>query len=144
MASSTRIMPRGSRLPAPFNQVSGPQWLMLLVVLVGMTLAGNYLFRRLVSEDATTETAYQTGMVQRRTIESTVSATGTVSATRSVRVSFPTTGQVQEVLVRQGDQVIEGQPLATLNTFNLEVKRDQARANLGTAQSSLTRAQNDL
>ena len=170
MASSTRALPRGRRLPAPLNQISGPQWLVLLVVLAGMTLAGNYLANRVVDDEAATETGYQTGAVTRRTIESAVSATGTVAATRQVRVTFPTTGQVAEVHVRQGDTVTEGQPLATLNAFNLEVKRDQARSNLGTAQyrleallngptnsdiaavqqtvssaqSSLTRAQNDL
>ena len=170
MTSTTRVLPRGSRLPAPFNNVSGPQWLALLVVLVGMALAGNYLFRRVVDDGATPETTFQTGSVGRRTIESAVNATGTVAATQQVRLTFSAAGQVQEVLVKQGDRVQEGQPLAALNPFSLEVKRDQARTNLATAQyrleallngptnadvaaaqqtvataqSTLTRAQNDL
>jgi len=170
MASSTRDLPRGGRLPAPFNQISGPQWLVLLVVLLGMALVGREIVRRTVGDGTTEEVAYQTGTVTRRTIDSTVSATGAVSATRQVRVTFPSAGQVEEVLVKQGDTVQESQPLARLNTFPLEVKRDQARSNLATAQfrldallagpvpadiaaaqqtvataqSTLTRAQNDL
>src|SRR5215217_7371968 len=170
MASSARTLPRNSRLPAPINRVSGPQWLILLVVLVGMALVGNELVRRTITNDDTTATTLSTGTVGQRTIDSTVSATGTVSPIRQVKVTFGSAGQVQEVLVKQGDRVVEGQPLASLNGFNLEIKRDQARANLGSAQyrleallqgpttadvaaaqqsvalaqSTVTRAQNDL
>jgi HlyD family secretion protein len=137
MASSTRALHGGRRLPAPLRQISGPQWLVLLIVLAGMALAGNFAFSRFLGDGAETEVGYQTGPVARRTIESAVSATGTVAATRQVRVTFPVTGQVADVHVRQGDSVTEGQPLATLDTFNLEVKRDQAQSSLATAQHRL-------
>src|SRR5215208_2374674 len=126
---------------------------------------------QIVGEGDTTEVGLQTGTVSRRTIESTVSTSGTVAATRQVRITPSAAGQIQEVLVKQGDRLEEGQPLATLNAFNLEVKHDQAHSTLrtaqyrleallvgptnssdvataqqsvATAQSSLTRAQNDL
>jgi HlyD family secretion protein len=170
MASTSRTVFQGGRMPAPFRQVSGPQWLLLLLVLLGMALAGNEIIRRTVNDGESTESQFQSSAVTRRTVESTVSATGTVSATRQVRITFSSAGQVKDVLVRQGDRVEEGQPLASLDTFNLEVRRDQARSNLATAQirleallagptsadiaaaqqtvataqSTLTRAQNDL
>ena len=90
-----------------------------------------------MGEGETTEVGLQTGTVSRRTIESTVSTSGTVAATRQVRITPSAAGQIQEVLVKQGDRVEEGQPLATLNVFNLEVKRDQARSMLQTAQYRL-------
>jgi RND family efflux transporter MFP subunit len=147
-----------------------PQLIILLLVVAGMALLGNFLFRTFIGDGTKEQVAYQTATVQRRTIESTVNATGTVSATKQVRMTFSSTGQVQDVYVKQGDHVVQGQPLAALNTFSLEVKRDQARTTLNTAQlrldallagatssdiataqqtvataqSGLTRAQNDL
>ena len=88
MSLTSRAIPRGSRLRSPFN-VSGPQIAVLLIVLAGMALAGNLLFRRFVGDGTTTEAALPTAPVQRRTIESSVNATGTVSATRQVRTSRP-------------------------------------------------------
>jgi RND family efflux transporter MFP subunit len=170
MASSTRALPGGVRVPAPFRQVSGPQWIILLVVLVGMALVGNEVVRRTLGSGEEAATPFQTATVTTRTIDSSVSATGTVAATRQVRVNFASTGQVRDVYVKQGDRVEAGQALATLDPFALEIKRDQARSSLATAQlrleallagptaadvataqqsvataqSTLTRAQNDL
>src|SRR5262249_38628757 len=83
------------------------------------------------------QAAYQTGTVGRRTIESTVNATGTISATRQVKLTFSGTGKVQDVYVKQGDAVEAGQPLMALDSFDLQVKRDTARTALNTAQLRL-------
>jgi HlyD family secretion protein len=134
MTSTPRAIPGQRRFPPP---VSIPQLVILLLVFVGMALIGNYVFRRVVGDGSQQTTAYQTAPVTRRTIESTVSGTGSVASTQQVRVTFESTGQVQDVLVKQGDHVEAGQPLASLNPFPLQIKRDTAQTNLSTAQYRL-------
>ncbi|MGE0543642.1 MAG: efflux RND transporter periplasmic adaptor subunit [Dehalococcoidia bacterium] len=134
MTINSRALPTGRRFPPP---MSIPKLIILLLVFIGMALVGNYLFQRVVDDGEDPAAALQTATVGQRTIESTVSSTGTVAATQQVKVTFGSTGQVQDVYVKQGDQVEAGQPLAALNPFPLEVQRDTAQSNLSTAQLKL-------
>src|SRR5438105_1049270 len=52
--------------------------------------------------------------VQRGNVAATVSATGSVVATRQAKLVFANTGGIKEILVNVGDQVTAGQPLARL------------------------------
>ena len=55
------------------------------------------------------------GTVSRQTVTSITNASGTVSATRQVRLSAPTADRVARLSVKQGDQVQEGQEIAVLD-----------------------------
>ena len=54
----------------------------------------------------------------------TVSATGSVVATKQAKLVFANSGRIKEILVSVGDQVTAGQPLASLVP---DASPDQAR-----------------
>jgi RND family efflux transporter MFP subunit len=75
--------------------------------------------------------------VQRGNVAATVSATGSVVATRQAKLVFAGTGRIQDVLVNVGDHVTAGQPLARLQTDTSQVKLETAKSQLATAQLKL-------
>lgn len=50
---------------------------------------------------------------------------GTLSAQRYADLKFETAETIAEILVRNGERVSKGQPLASLSTFRLQNKRAQ-------------------
>lgn len=65
-----------------------------------------------------------------------LSATGTVEGTEAL-VGFDRAGRVMEVLVREGDEVEEGQVLAVLDTAALHARRLQSEAQYEVARAVL-------
>ncbi len=70
-----------------------------------------------------------------------VSASGTIAAADEADLSFQLQGVVAEVLAEEGDPVDPGQPLARLDTADLELQVAQARASLAQAQAGLEQLQ---
>jgi HlyD family secretion protein len=79
--------------------------------------------------------------VDRGSVQSTVSASGTLAAISEQTLGFPRRGQLTEVLVGVGDQVVPGQELARIDDFALRQTLQQEQANLNEAQAELDRAQ---
>lgn len=75
--------------------------------------------------------------VQRGNVAATVSATGSVVATRQAKLVFATTGRIKDILVNVGDQVTAGQALARLVSDASQNKLDTARSQLTSAQLKL-------
>src|SRR5262249_28711665 len=71
---------------------------------------------------------YQTGGVTQATWQVTVAATGPVTNPASVPLSFKNAGKLAEVDVALGQQVSQGQTLAKLDTADLQIALDQAKA----------------
>lgn len=113
---------------------------LLVVVAVG---AGWFLYAR--ADNGGTEAGLPaditTAPVVRDTFEATVSATGSMLAERTQRLSFATSGTVAEVLVAEGDTVERDQPLARLDDTNLALSVRQAQAALAIAEAQLARTQ---
>jgi multidrug efflux pump subunit AcrA (membrane-fusion protein) len=85
------------------------------------------------SQTAVTRTAkVATGVVQ-----STVSGSGNVQASSQLNLGFNTTGTVTHIYVTQGQHVVQGQLLATLDPQSAEVTLEQAKATLQSAEASL-------
>jgi RND family efflux transporter MFP subunit len=84
--------------------------------------------------------------VERRTIGSSVKATGVVKPRigAEVKVGSRVSGVVSRLHVRIGDAVARGQLLAELETRELRARRDQAWAALRAAEASLQYARADL
>lgn len=75
--------------------------------------------------------------VGRDNVAATVSATGSVVATKQAKLVFATTGRLQDILVNVGDHVTTGQALAHLASDTSQVKLDTAKSQLATAQLKL-------
>lgn len=82
----------------------------------------------------------ETTQVSRGTIISSVETTGKLEALKSARLSFRTSGRVERVIAKQGDEVKAGQVLAELDTANLDRQLREAEANLQISQLRLQQA----
>lgn len=79
----------------------------------------------------------------RADLTETVSAIGTIAATRDVTVSSETSGRVIAVPVRVGDVVRQGQTLVRVDDELRAIAVDQAKAQLQAAETNLAKARKD-
>ena len=107
--------------------------LLVAAVFIGV---GLFAYQRLFAP-APTAPVGQIVTVQRGTIASTVSATGSTVATKQAKLVFQSAGRLAEIPVNLGDRVTAGQALARLDTAPLELKLDTARSQLAVAQVKL-------
>lgn len=101
-----------------------------VLVVSGYLLATQVLFRQ-------TGPAPTTAKVQRGTLTASVGASGALQANNDVVLTFQSSGTVAEVLVKEGDRVSKGTPLARLDRTDLQLQVQQAEANLTSAQAKL-------
>ncbi len=118
--------------------IGGRRWRGVVIVVVGfLALAGGLGFmayRTWFAEAGTEGRKVETAAVSRGTIRATLASSGTVASENSTDLMFGSIGKVKTVDVKLGDQVQEGQVLATLEADDLENA-------LATAQSALSAAQ---
>ncbi len=101
--------------------------------VVAVALVGGFGYTRLTAAPAKVEP--RTATVQKGSITQTVSVTGAVNPAAQVRLNFKSAGRLADVLVVVGQQVTPGQPLARLDTTDLDVALKQAQASLSSAQA---------
>lgn len=119
-----------------WKRLWGSRLLLAGVAVVLLAVAGYLVYTRVLSRP--TETAQlQTVPVQRTNIVATVNASGTVSAPNQARLTFKSSGIVREVYVRVGDVVKQGDPLAALDTTDLQAQVTQAEASVNIARLKL-------
>jgi HlyD family secretion protein len=80
-----------------------------------------------------------TATVQRASVTSGVSATGSMSAVSQQNLGFANGGQLTNVFVKVGDRVEPGQVLATVDDFALRQTLEQQRGQLKSQQAALDR-----
>lgn len=81
---------------------------------------------------------YETAKVERQNIENTVTATGTIEPVTSVTVGTQVSGIVSKLYVDYNSVVKKGQVIAELDKTNLISELNTAKANLSSAQSTLS------
>jgi HlyD family secretion protein len=115
-------------MPKHFRHLSSAILLVMLVGLVSgcQTKAGNE-----PSGEA------EVVAVTRGSLVTSITAVGSIRPGAEVMVAFQASGQVTQVLVQAGDQVVKGQPLARLDTADLELQVRSAKAALASAQAQL-------
>lgn len=112
------------------------------IVVVILALAGaGLMFMQRQQAEAETGTAPVTAIVTRGDIGELVSATGNVAADRQATLAFASSGAIAGVPVEKGQEVEEGEVLASLDTSTLEWQIARSQAALATAQSRLEQAQ---
>lgn len=103
-----------------------------VVVLLGL---GAYLF---MGGKAEQEINYETAKVQRSTIGSTVTATGTIEPVTEVEVGTQVSGIISKIYVDYNSEVKKGQLIAELDRTNLTSELASAKSNLEAAGSDLS------
>lgn len=86
---------------------------------------------------------YRTAAVTRASIKSTVSATGALSAVRTVQVGTQVSGQIAQLYVDFNDHVKKGQLLARIDPTLQQQAVEDAQAQLERAEATLKQAQDD-
>ena len=100
-----------------------------VVVVVAGGAAAWWLLRPAEASTAPVTVAAAVG-----TQRQTVSASGTVEPAAQADLSFAVSGEVTQVLVKEGDQVTTGQALATVDDTLLQAQLTAARAALDAAE----------
>lgn len=106
----------------------------ILVVIIG----GSLLAWRAIAQAQTPQTpTYETVTATRGSLQSTVSATGTIEPEAQVSLSFRGVGRVADIGVTAGQEVQAGDVLARLDAQELELAVAQAEAGLASAKANL-------
>ena len=104
-----------------------------LLLVVGACALGVMLFR--TTQRPPTHT-FSLIYPRYETLIATVNATGQIEPAQVANLTFTSAGRVREVLVKVGDVVNKGDPLARLDTRELELRVAQAEAGLAQAQAN--------
>ena len=121
----------------------GRKWWIIGGVILALVLAGGWAVSRLgAGATAATLAGWTTTSASTGAIGATVNATGSVEAQARAELRFAEDGIVTTILVKPGDQVQAGQALATLDATDLQLKVDQAQADLQQAQADLDKLRN--
>jgi multidrug efflux pump subunit AcrA (membrane-fusion protein) len=107
------------------------------LALVGLMAAGAVFVSRANAPAAKAE--LRTQAVTRGSVIQSVAVSGSVAASTQTKMTFKSTGKIAALYVSVGQQVTAGQPLAKLDTTDLEAALAQAQANLVTAQNNYNR-----
>ena len=108
-------------------------WLLLLLAVVLIAVAGVFVFKKRNSSPATTQ--YQTVKAERGTLTATIGATGTVRSNQSAVLTWQNTGTIGKLKVKPGDQVNTGDILGSLLLAPLA--QSTLESNLVTARENL-------
>ncbi len=115
------------------EQRRGWRWMAVALAIAALIFAA---YRLWFSAGATEQPA-ETVAVTRTTIRSTIEASGSVESQESAALSFAMPGRVKEVPVQLGDSVEAGQPLAVMESDDLDGAVLAAAANLELARLKL-------
>src|SRR5262249_52556586 len=113
------------------------KWVIGIIAGVVLLAAiGALVMSRGATGAAATETpGWTTATANTGTIDAAVSATGSVEAQAQADLRFAADGTVTDILVKPGDKIQAGQPLARLDAIDFQLKLEQAQADLKQAQA---------
>lgn len=100
----------------------------IAIALVVLFFGYNLLFKK-------SDNGYLTEKIAKGTVIKDVSETGTIRASDNIPMSFKTMGKIKEIYVKSGDIVKTGQELAKMDSVDLVIQLNQARADLLVAQA---------
>ena len=111
-------------------------WLMVCIVLLVVAKAGLEIRDNRANAAAATPKLTK---VERSDVVAVVSATGTIQPVNQVDISSKITGQLQEVRVKENEQVKAGQVLVVLDDSRLKAQVTQAKEKLNNTAANYER-----
>lgn len=116
--------------------------LSLIVVAVCVVGAGAYFL--INGQKSPVDFSYETAKVEKATIESSVTATGTIEAVTQIEVGTQVSGIIDKIYVDYNSVVRKGQVIAELDKSNLVSELNSAMSQLKSAQSDLNYQQSNF
>ena len=120
-----------SSIPRPF-------WIPLFIILLLFLVALLWGYSRFIS-DGTDASTDNTIIVTRGRLAAFVTATGKLNTDSKARLAFPVAGTILTV-AEVGTELSAGQPVATLQNPELQLRYDEAQAGLTVARAPRDRA----
>jgi len=105
-------------------------------ILIAAGVGGYFVWRSRFSQ-TTPEVGIRSTVAQRGSMVVAVTASGQIEPRASVGLNFESPGRVSQVFVSAGDHVVAGDSLARLDTAQLELQVEQAKAGLESAEAQL-------
>ncbi len=105
-------------------------WIRLILLLILATAVGMYVYGKRTEVPAWITTSVETG-----TVSKIISVSGTMNATQSADLSFPSGGIVETIAVHEGDVVTQGTELVILERAALMAEYQDAYGALLIAQA---------
>ncbi|MEK6244133.1 MAG: efflux RND transporter periplasmic adaptor subunit [Pseudomonadota bacterium] len=96
------------------------------------------------SRNASAETKYRAGKVERGPLQAVVVASGTVNAVTTVQVGSQVSGQIVEIFADFNTQVKKDQIIARIDPQSFELRVNQTRADVDAAKSAVAVATSNL
>jgi membrane fusion protein, macrolide-specific efflux system len=143
----TAVKWRRRRLPTPARARPGairrrPAWYLIVLAAIGVVAAVLGILQ-IGSPTSSARTAKEIVTAERGVAQSTVTGSGDVEPAVEDSVGFQASGTLEHLYVKQGDHVVSGQLLATLDPTSAQDTVNQAEQELTAAKDSLSAAETD-
>lgn len=109
------------------------------ILAVGLAIGGYVFF----NGERKTPVRYRTAAVERGSVVSIVSATGTINPVVSVQVGSQVSGMIKSLHADYNSRVKAGDIVAVIDPEPFKARRDQAASNLEMARANVARAKTD-
>ena len=109
------------------------KWIVFLAIVV--VIAAFFIIRS--ANSGKKELVIRTHVVEKHTVKTTVTATGTIEPVETVEVGTQVSGKVVSIYVDYNSEVKKGDMLAELDKLTLKESLSRAKANLESAESQL-------
>ncbi len=116
----------------------------VIIAAVVVLAAGGWYGWHLYRDKANKDGEYIFGQVQKGDIEDLVTATGTLQPRDYVDVGAQVTGQIEKLYVDVGDEVKEGDKLASIDATQSQARVDADIASLKSSKTNLENQKNNL
>ncbi len=116
--------------------------LLLLGLVAAAVIAAGVL--ELGTPTSSARTSREVVTAAKGVVQSTVTGSGNVEPGTDVTANFQTNGTLQNLYVKTGDHVVNGQLIATLDPTAAQNTLNQAESNLTSAQDNLTNAEDAM
>jgi HlyD family secretion protein len=125
-----------NRMKVAANKIKITAVAVAVIILVG----SGWLYKRADGKEAP---VYRTATVERGSVKPTVSATGTLSAVKTIQVGTQVSGQISAIYADFNQHVRRGQLLATIDPALQNQAVQEAQAQLERAQATMQQVQGD-
>lgn len=120
-------------------KLSGKVKAVAAALVIIAAAVGGYMYYNSCQEAAKAAASVEWVDVERQSLKSTVSATGSIRPVDSVEVSSKITARIKSVLVKENDEVKAGQTVAILDGKDYEATKDQASYKVENTRSKYNR-----
>ena len=122
-----------------FGRILGKKKLLSLLFIITLIGFGVWKFAFSGKEEKIESTQIKKGSVLQELVLS-----GEIDADEYVKFTFPTSGKIAWVGVKEGDWAKEGQALSKLDTIYLNAAYQRARADLRSAEATVQKIHDDV